>query len=128
LAGRHVIVLACADAQVRLVSRSAVPGETRPWVADDRRLGVLLCGLTLRSGASLLPIPLDHPAFGEGWWEPERHDATMLCRWTNGDALVPLPDAHLMEPGPWRLEVEVAATLPYPLPAACGTEVERAAA
>jgi Hint domain len=135
--GRHVapvsvtqgctsFLLPRADAEVRLVSRSALPNETRPWVADDRRLGVMLCGLTLRSGALVSPIPLDHPAFGEGWWEAEWHGPTALRRWTNGDALVPMPAADLLPPGPCILEVETAAaTLFYALPAPDGTEVER---
>jgi len=123
--GRYVFVLPSAGTAARLVSRSAVPGETRPWVSDDRCLGVLLRGLTIRSGALVLPIPLDHPAFGEGWWRPEWHSPTALRRWTNGDALVPTPDAHLMEPGPCLLEVDVAQTLAYSLPATSGLKEAR---
>ena len=116
--GRRVYVLPNAGATVRLVSRSAVPAETRPWVADDRRLGVMLSNVTVRSSASVLPIPLDHPALAESWWQPERHGPTMLRRWTNGDALLKLADAHLIQPGACLLEIEIAATLSYPLPAA----------
>ena len=75
-----MFVLPGAVAVVRLVSRSAEANELRPWVADDRRLGVLLRGLTLRSGAAVVPIPLDNPAFGDGWWQPEWHAATTLRR------------------------------------------------
>jgi hypothetical protein len=124
--GRTSFLLPRADAKVRLVSRSAVPSEMRPWVADGRRLGVMLCGLTLRSGALVSAIPLDHPAFGEGWWDAEWHGPTVLRRWTNGDAVVPMPAADLLAPGPCILEVETAAVaLSYPLPAVQETEVER---
>ena len=61
------------------------------------------------------PIPLDHPGFGTGWWQAEWHDKAILRRWTDGDAAVPLPWSP---EGTWLLEVEVAATLPYPLPLA----------
>jgi hypothetical protein len=125
--GLHVFLLPAARTAVRLVSRSAVANETRPWVSDDRRLGVLPRELTVRSGRSAVPIPLDHPALGDGWWQPEWHDPTALRRWTNGDGLVPMPDIHLTEAGPCLLEVEVAATPPYPLPATGGVKDARAA-
>lgn len=123
--GRYVFVLPGVHTTARLVSRNVLANEIRPWVSDDRRLGVLLHRLTVRSGATVLPVPLDHPAFGEGWWQPEWHGPTALRRWTDGDALAPMPDAHLMEPGPCLLEVELAATLAYPLSAADGAKAER---
>jgi hypothetical protein len=93
---------------VQLASRSAMPAESAPWVADDRRLRVLLRGLTLRSGSEVQTSPLDHPALAEGWSQAEWHCPRALRRWTNGDAVLPLND-----PGPCLLEVEVAATAPY---------------
>ena len=75
---RRVYVVPNAGATVRLVSRSAVPADIRPWVADDRRLGLMLCDVTLRSSASVLPISVDHPALAEGWWQPERHGPASL--------------------------------------------------
>jgi hypothetical protein len=116
--GRAIFLLPQSDAEVRLVSRSAVPSETWPWVADDRRLGVMLAGLTLRSGGRASQIPLDHPAFGEGWWAAEWHGPTVLRRWTNGNAVIPIPAADLLAAGPCLLEVETATTLSYPVPAA----------
>ena len=76
--GRYVFVLPDAGATVRLVSRSAVPAVTRPGVAVDRRLGVLLRGLSLRSGESVLPMPLDLPGLVVGWWQPEQHGPNTL--------------------------------------------------
>ena len=122
--GSAIFLLPQSDAEVRLVSRSAVPGETRPWVADGRRLGVMLAGLTLRSGERVSQIPLDHPAFGEGWWAAEWHGPTVLRRWTDGNAVIPIPAADLLAVGPCLLEVETAATLFYPVPAAREPEVQ----
>jgi hypothetical protein len=114
--GRHVFLVPRADAAVRLVSRVAVPSEASPWIADDRSLGVLLRGLRVWMGATAVPIPLDHPDLHEGWWQPEWHGPTALRRWTNGDAVVAMPSAALMRPGPRLLEVEVARAMRYPLP------------
>ena len=111
--GKHTFVLPAGATEVRLRSRSAVPSEMAPWVSDDRRLGVLLRGLTVRSGADAVPIPLDHPSLRAGWWRAEWHGPATLRRWTGGDAVV-----SLREPAPDRclLDVEVAATMAYPLP------------
>ncbi|WP_158927342.1 Hint domain-containing protein [Acidisphaera sp. S103] len=114
--GRHVFIVPRIGAAVRLASRTAVPSETCPWIADDRSLGILLRGLRMRTGAMVVPIPLDHPDLREGWWQPEWHGPTALRRWTNGDAAVPMPGAALGAPGPCLLEVEIAGALRYRLP------------
>jgi hypothetical protein len=111
--GNHVFMVPAGAAEVRLRSRAAVPSDAAPWVSDDRRLGVLLRGLTLRSGAGAMPIPLDDPGFGPGWWQAEWHGPAILRRWTDGDAIVPMPERMA---GVCVLEVAVAATMPYPLP------------
>jgi hypothetical protein len=108
--GKHSFILPPEARQVRLRSRTAIPSDTTPWLADDRRLGVLLRGLTIEA----TPIPLDHPNLGAGWWAPEWHDPATLRRWTNGDTELPLPQSP---DGPYLLEVDIAASLPYPLPA-----------
>ena len=113
--GKHTFVLPPGATEVRLRSRSVMPSERAPWVSDDRRLGVLLRGLTVRSGADAVPIPLDHPGLGAGWWQAEWHAPAVLRRWTDGDALVPMPERTS---GAWLLDVEVAASLAYPLPLA----------
>jgi hypothetical protein len=113
--GKHTFIVPAGVRTVLLRSRTAIPSDMAPWLTDDRRLGVLLRGLTLRSGADALPIPLDHPDFGTGWWQVEWHDPVTLRRWTDGDAVVPMPRSP---DGTCLLEVEVAATLPYPLPLA----------
>jgi T5SS/PEP-CTERM-associated repeat protein len=90
-----------------LVSRAAYPSDARPWIEDQRRLGVMVRRLTLlgdRGGA----IPLDDPALVRGWWAPET-DGVSYWRWTDGAAALPVLDA------PAVLEVELAGTLSYPL-------------
>jgi hypothetical protein len=110
--GKYVFVLPRGHGAIRLQSRSAVPGETTPWVDEWRRLGVMLRALVLRSASAVTRIPLDHPALQEGWWAPQWHAPTALYRWTNGNAVLPLPDDRT---APCLLEVDVADTVAYPL-------------
>ena len=112
--GRYVFVLPRAGAMVRLVSRHTVPSVTAPWIADHRRLGVLLNSLRVQANGSAMTIPLDHPDLDAGWWQPEWHGRNQPRRWTNGDAILPIPKA-LPVAGTWLLEVE-CGTVPYPLP------------
>jgi Hint domain len=109
--GRYSFLVPGTASEVRLVSRHAVRPDTAPWIADHRRLGVQLRAMTIRRGGETLPVPLDHPLLADGWWNPEWHDATTLRRWTKGDAVVPMMAEGS---GPVLLEVEVAATVPYP--------------
>jgi Hint domain len=94
--------------EVRLVSRAAAPSDARPWLDDRRRLGVRVARLVLRSHDELHEIPLDHPDLATGWWAVER-DGTALGRWTDGDAVLPLPATS----GASMLEVRVAGTVTY---------------
>jgi hypothetical protein len=66
----------------------------------------------VRSGAEMMPVPLDRPDLGIGWWQAEWHDKATLRRWTDGDAVVPI---FPTQEGACLLEVDVAATLPYKL-------------
>jgi Hint domain len=94
--------------EVRLISRVAAPSDTRPWLDDRRRLGVRVVRLVLRSREELHDIPLDHPCLAAGWWAVER-DGTELHRWTDGDAVLPLPATS----GASTLEVRVAGSVAY---------------
>jgi Hint domain len=94
--------------EARLVSRAAAPSDTRPWLDDRRRLGVRVARLVLRSREELHDIPLDHPCLATGWWAVER-DGTALHRWTDGDAVLPLPATS----GSSMLEVRVAGSVTY---------------
>lgn len=97
--GLHVFVLPAGDGAVRLVSRSASPHGLRPWIGDRRRLGVAVRAITLRRAGQREVVPLDHPGLCDGWWQPERDGRTMR-RWTDGAAVLPLPEG-----GPAVLEV-----------------------
>jgi len=41
-------------------------------------------------GTDVRDIPVDHPALSQGWWAVEGSPQG-LRRWTNGDAVLPLP-------------------------------------
>ena len=66
---------------------------------------------------------MDHPALTKGWWDIER-DGQMMNRWTDGDAVVPLPkmDGHVM------LEVHLAGEMIYALEVEPESQAERHAA
>lgn len=87
--GRYVFVLPALQAPVRLVSRATSPHALRPWVADRRRLGVSVSHLTVRSGSAEHVVNVDDPGLADGWFAVE-NDGAGPCRWTNGDAALPL--------------------------------------
>jgi hypothetical protein len=93
---------------VRIVSRTVASAEIRPWVEDRRRFGVRITRLVLRSTNEARDIPVDHPVLTEGWWDVER-DGHALRRWTNGEAVLPLPTVS----GPALLEIHLNGTIDY---------------
>jgi hypothetical protein len=117
-----IFVLPRGVSQIHLLSRAQSPADARPWLDDRRMLGVRVQRIVLRGANELREVPMDHPDLTKGWWDIER-DGQMMCRWTDGDAVIPLPkmDGHVM------LEVHLAGEMIY----AVDTEVpdtERAAA
>jgi autotransporter passenger strand-loop-strand repeat protein len=106
--GRYVFMLPATEAPMQLVSLATRPSSLRPWVEDRRRLGVMVSGLTLKRGADVDVIPLDHPLLSRGWWDVEG-DHSALWRWTDGNAMIPA-----LIGGPVLLEVTLAHTLDYP--------------
>jgi VCBS repeat-containing protein len=108
--GRYVFALPATDHVVWLTSRSTVPSDAQPWIDDRRRLGVMVSRLTLLTGDGVETIPLDHPSFSDGWWAAEWHGATVLRRWTDGQARLPI-----QTDGPTLLEVELGSMLAYPV-------------
>jgi hypothetical protein len=105
---RYMFMVAGGVEGVRLQSRHAIPSDSRPWVEDRRRLGVMICRISLRHGSSSVDVALDDPCLTGGWWEVER-DGASLWRWTDGDAVLPRLG------GPVMIEVVVGETVPYPL-------------
>lgn len=104
--GCHSFVLPGDGENVRLISRAAAPCDTRPWVEDRRRLGVMVKRLIVRCDREVTEIALDDPRLVDGWWAVE-HGGSGLWRWTNGNAVLPSSD------GPLILEVHVGETGTY---------------
>jgi hypothetical protein len=103
-----IFILPRGAREIRLISRAQSPTEARPWLADRRKLGVRVQRIVLRGTNELREIPMDHPQLTEGWWDIER-DGQMMSRWTNGDAVVPLPAMD----GPIMLELHLAGGMTY---------------
>ncbi len=64
--------------------------------------------VVVRGGDEVCDIPLDHPSLVSGWWAAER-DGIALRRWTDGNAVLPLPAVD----GVPMLEIAIADTVPY---------------
>ena len=99
------------------------PTEARPWLEDRRRLGVCVKRILLRGADELREIPVDHPDLTRGWWAVER-DGQAMSRWTDGEAVLPLPamSGHVM------LEIHLAGSMIYAVDAATGDGTEQRAA
>jgi hypothetical protein len=69
---------------------------------------VRLARIVLRDAAQVREISVDHPDLQQGWWAVER-DGTAMGRWTDGDAVLPLPAVH----GVTMLEIHLRGTLDY---------------
>jgi hypothetical protein len=107
-----IFVLPRAAREVRLLSRAQSPTEARPWLEDRRRLGVRVSRIVLRTADELHEVPVDHPDLVKGWWSVE-HDGQVISRWTDGEAILPLPKI----PGNVMLEVHLAGTMTFVLEA-----------
>lgn len=105
--GRYNFVLPAGGEPRFLVSRTARPCDSRPWVGDHRRLGVRVRRLIMRCGLDSRVVAMDEPTLGQGWWAVE-WDGTTPCRWTSGQARLP-------NLGSGVLEVELDATMTYPV-------------
>jgi hypothetical protein len=64
--GLFVFVLPQVPPEVHVVSRAALPTDTRPWLEDRRRLGVYVKRIVVRGRDEVLDIPLDHPGLSQG--------------------------------------------------------------
>jgi hypothetical protein len=65
-------------------------------------------------------VPVDHPDLAGGWWAVER-DGAAICRWTDGEAVLPLPATH----GNVMLEIHLAGSMTYVVEAEQGGPPER---
>ncbi len=98
--GLYIFALPKGATEVRVVSRAGAPTDARPWLDDRRCLGVNVERIVLRGANELREVPVDHPGLSQGWHVVER-DGVALRRWTNGDAVLPLPVLG----GPTMLEI-----------------------
>ena len=103
-----IFILPSRATEVQLLSRAQSPTEARPWLEDRRQLGVRVRRIVLRGADDLLEIALDHPDLIQGWWGVER-DGQMMSRWTDGEAMLPLPVMH----GTVMLEIHLAEAMTY---------------
>ena len=87
------------------MSRASAPTDSRPWLDDRRSLGVYVERIVLRGASEVHEVPVDHPSLSQGWWAVERN-GTVQRRWTNGDAVLPLPAFD----GPTMLEVHASGS------------------
>jgi hypothetical protein len=110
---RCVFVLPANQEPAYLMSRKALPSDPRPWLQDSRILGVAVRRIEMRCGSDVDVISPDHPGLIEGWWAHEG-DSPNLWRWTNGEALLPLPHTDR----PTVLQVQFSAAAAYPAAAA----------
>jgi hypothetical protein len=102
--GSHIFVLPKGATEVRLISRAGAPADVRPWLDDRRCLGVYVERIVLRGATEVREVPIDHPNLSQGWWAVERNGVAMR-RWTNGEAVLPLPALH----GPTMLEIRASS-------------------
>lgn len=103
-----IFVLPRGASEVRLASRAQSPAEARPWLDDRRKLGVQISRIVLRGADLARDVPIDHPDLQKGWWAVEQ-DGLVLRRWTDGDAVLPLPETH----GGVMLEIYLAGKMTY---------------
>jgi hypothetical protein len=97
--------------EIRLLSNAARPCDVQPWIEDHRILGVSVSRIRVLDGADIHDLPLDGPALEQGWWAVE-HDGMQISRWTNGNALLRLPETH----GSSRLlELKIGGDMTYPV-------------
>jgi len=83
----------------------------RPWLEDRRRLGLYVERIILRGADDVREVPVDHPSLSQGWWAVES-SGTAKRRWTDGKAVLSLPDMA----APAMLEVRAgSAGLLYPV-------------
>ncbi|MGE4048757.1 MAG: Hint domain-containing protein [Acetobacteraceae bacterium] len=113
-AGSFSFVVPPGAMAATLLSRSATPTASRPWLEDRRCLGMRIARLVVRNQIETIEIPVDHPSLTRGWWAVER-DGPMLRRWTDGAAAIALPPMS----GVRVLEVHVSDTVPYVVSSEC---------
>jgi hypothetical protein len=106
--GLYIFPLPKGATEVRVLSRAGSPTDVRPWLEDRRCLGVYVERIVLRDASNLQEVPVDHPGLSRGWWGVEK-DGVAMHRWTNGDAVLPLPAST----SPATLEIRLGGEMTY---------------
>ncbi len=104
--GLYIFPLPKGATEVRVLSRAGSPTDVRPWLGDRRCLGVYVERIALRDASNLQEVPVDHPGLSRGWWAVEKNGVAMR-RWTNGDAVLPLPASS----SPAMLEIRLGGEM-----------------
>jgi hypothetical protein len=108
--GKYVFEVPAGPAALHLISRSARPADTiGPFIDDRRALGVLVGDIAISKGRKRRQLTAHLTTPGLPGWHGLGEAGV---RWTNGDALLPVP-AALRRGRPCRLEITVAAGGPY---------------
>jgi len=86
---RYVFTIPANVRSVSLMSRFCIPADRMvPNMRDDRRLGVRVSWIAIRSGNGEIILSADNPALRNGWHDVERLDKS-IWRWTDGAATIP---------------------------------------
>lgn len=122
--GRFFAFVVPSDVKsIRLASRAASPSETTgPFLDDRRALGVLVGRIGVHQGRSYTSLSLHLTDERLSGWHSVENDT---CRWTDGDALLPVSDLSTLGE-PTYIDIEVLAAGPY-LVKIADVEVARAA-
>ena len=105
---RYTFNLSTPPSDLRLTSRSTLLSELHGH-GDERRLGVPLQRLILRSTGITVEIGPDHPALVDGFSYSEG-----THRWTDGNAHLPQDFFACLPDGPVMIEVHLGeSTIPY---------------
>ena len=107
---RHRFEVRGRPGEIRIVSHSAVPAEVDPSGADERRLGVMLSRVAAFRPFDWHVLPLADQN-GPGFHALET-DGGRTWRWTDGDAVLTLPD-DIARDGLLLLDLDVAAAQPH---------------
>ena len=108
---RWVFTVPAGVTSVALASRCCIPADRMlAGLRDQRRLGVSVSWIAIRSRNCETVLPPDHPALQEGWNDVERSTGKMW-RWTEGVAAIPWENI----PGPAMLTIRCAALDHYPI-------------
>ena len=114
---RHTFLIAAGIVTTRLASRASVPTLLAPYLGDERRLGVAVKRISVRSSTDLIEYSADHPALSDGWFGAEGSGHN-IWRWTNGNAALPITANE----EPLLVEVRIAGVHAYalePMPPVC---------